>query len=262
MLLRKNLPPHVVKAAVCLALLIATFIIAGSLTGSSSPATHGASAATLASSVDEVPQSTIAKYQLQAQNMARHTQVVIFEDAQFIAAVKTHQVEVYLAAVQQLAVDRYLEAVHAAQMVAVAAYLTAVHQAEVQDAAAAAANPTPSTTASSAQTDAISNSPAAQPSPPSTGNPPGDTVTDFQRAAWDKVNVCEEGGNWHVDGATYSGGLGFTHTNWTQFNTFGFPADAADATPDQQIQVATAFAEYYWHSPDAAPDQDGCGGGY
>ena len=89
-----------------------------------------------------------------------------------------------------------------------------------------------------------------------------DGVTPYQRAAWTRVNLCEEGGDWHVDGPVYSGGLGFSHANWDRFNTFGFPADAADATPDQQIRVAVAFATQYWGSPDAAPDQNGCGGGY
>jgi hypothetical protein len=89
-----------------------------------------------------------------------------------------------------------------------------------------------------------------------------DGVTNFQRAAWDRVNMCEEGGRWNVDGAVYSGGLGFSHANWSQFNSFGYPADAADATPEQQIRVAVAFAVRYWGNPNAAPDQSGCAGGY
>ena len=39
-------------------------------------------------------------------------------------------------------------------------------------------------------------------------------------------------------------------------------ADAADATPDEQIRVAVAFATYYMGGPNAAPDQNGCDGGY
>jgi hypothetical protein len=90
----------------------------------------------------------------------------------------------------------------------------------------------------------------------------GDGVTDFQRAAWDRVNMCEEGGVWNVNGPVYSGGLGFSHANWNQFNTFGYPANAANATPEQQIRVAVAFAVRYWGNPNAAPDQNGCSGGY
>jgi len=72
--------------------------------------------------------------------------------------------------------------------------------------------------------------------------------------------MCEEGGAWNVSGSQFSGGLGFSHANWNQFNTFGYPADAAAATPDQQIRVAVAFATHYWGDPNAAPDQNGCSG--
>ena len=89
-----------------------------------------------------------------------------------------------------------------------------------------------------------------------------DGVTPAQIAAWDKVNICEESGVWNVDGAVYSGGLGFSHANWARFNTFGYPADAADATPDEQIRVAVAFATALMGGPNAAPDQNGCDGGY
>lgn len=74
--------------------------------------------------------------------------------------------------------------------------------------------------------------------------------------------MCEEGGSWTVDGATYSGGLGFSHANWTQFNTFGYASDAAQATPEQQVWVAVQFAIRYYGDADAAPDQSGCDGGY
>ena len=95
-------------------------------------------------------------------------------------------------------------------------------------------------------------------SPPPVVTTSGDGVTDYQRAAWNRVNMCEEGGRWNVDGSVYSGGLGFSHANWNQFNTFGYPSDAANATPDQQIRVAVAFAVAYLGSPNAAPDQNGC----
>ena len=81
-------------------------------------------------------------------------------------------------------------------------------------------------------------------------------------ARWEHVNQCEESGNWAVEGAVYSGGLGFSHANWTQFNTYGYPSDAAEATPEQQVRVAVAFAEHYYGSADAAPDANGCDGGY
>ena len=58
-----------------------------------------------------------------------------------------------------------------------------------------------------------------------------------QIAAWQHVNMCEEGGNWHVEGSVFAGGLGMSRANWSQFNTFGFPADGAAASPLQQIRV-------------------------
>jgi hypothetical protein len=36
------------------------------------------------------------------------------------------------------------------------------------------------------------------------------------------------------------GGLGFYAGTWQQFNTFGFPSNAGDATPAQQMTVADA----------------------
>jgi hypothetical protein len=180
-------------------------------------------------SVNELPQSVLVNRAMQAQGQARHTQAQLAE---------------YVAAVQASQLANFLSAVHASQ---VANSLAAAKQ--QQESAAA--------TASSAQLSSASVSSA-----PASGDPSGDTVTPEQRAAWDRVNMCEEGGAWNVDGPVYSGGLGFSHANWDQFNTFGFPADAADATPDQQIQVATAFAARYYGSADAAPDQDGCGSGY
>ncbi len=147
----------------------------------------------------------------------------------------------------------------------VASYVVAVHQAQLAQFVAAyqRAQFAKFVAAQAAQTPpaAVATAPSAPvDSAPSAGNPAGDTVTDFQRAAWDKVNMCEEGGVWDVDGPVYAGGLGFSRANWAEFNTFGFPADAADATPDQQIQVATQFALHYYGSVNAAPDQNGCGG--
>jgi hypothetical protein len=100
------------------------------------------------------------------------------------------------------------------------------------------------------------------PPAPVSAPPANDGVTAGQIAAWDRVNECEEGGVWDVVGAEYSGGLGFSNANWSIFNTCGYPANAGWATPDEQIRVAVAFATAYWGNPDAAPDQDGCSGGY
>ena len=87
-------------------------------------------------------------------------------------------------------------------------------------------------------------------------------LTAGQIAAWDRVNVCEEGGDWDVDGSGLRRRARHEPGQLDQFNTFGFPSNAACATPLQQIRVAVAFATHYYGNPDAAPDQDGCGGGY
>jgi hypothetical protein len=82
------------------------------------------------------------------------------------------------------------------------------------------------------------------------------SLADF--AAWSKVNICEEGGNWHVRGSLYSGGLGITNSNWRYFSRgMGFPANAADASPAQQIAVAKRIQGKY-----PVPDQHGCTGGW
>ena len=82
-----------------------------------------------------------------------------------------------------------------------------------------------------------------------------DPVTPAERAAWDKVNICEEGGNWHVHGSVYSGGLGISETNWVVYGgQRDFGAEWA-ASPDQQIVVAMRMQRY-------PPDQNGCTGAW
>jgi len=89
--------------------------------------------------------------------------------------------------------------------------------------------------------------------PPPPPPPPGpvDTVTPAQRAAWDRVAMCEEGGNWQADGPRFSGGLGITRANWAIYGGLQYAPEAAEATPDEQIMVA----ERIQASP---PDQGGC----
>jgi len=77
-------------------------------------------------------------------------------------------------------------------------------------------------------------------------------------AEWSKVNVCEEGGNWYVRGGVYSGGLGISDVNWSIYSAgLGFPANAADATPAQQVYVAERIEGGTY-----VPDQNGCGGSW
>ncbi len=80
-----------------------------------------------------------------------------------------------------------------------------------------------------------------------------DTVTPAQRAAWERVAVCEEGGDWHADTYRFSGGLGITRANWDAYGGLRYASEGAEATPDQQIMVAERIQAY-------PPDQDGCHG--
>jgi len=83
----------------------------------------------------------------------------------------------------------------------------------------------------------------------------GDEVTDAERTAWERVALCEEGGNWQADGPVFSGGLGISRANWDAYGGQQFAADGAEATEDQQIIVAMRI------SPNA-PDQGGCTGSW
>jgi len=94
--------------------------------------------------------------------------------------------------------------------------------------------------------------PTAAPAPPAPASPV-DTVTPFQRAEWERVAMCEEGGNWSADGGRFSGGLGITRSNWVAFGGLQFAPEGAMATEDQQIMVAERV------QPDP-PDQNGCRG--
>ncbi len=95
------------------------------------------------------------------------------------------------------------------------------------------------------------------PSPVTTAPPlpamPVDTVTPVQREEWERVAMCEEGGDWSSDGGRFSGGLGITRTNWDAYGGEQYAPEGAMATEDQQIMVAERIES----SP---PDQYGCHG--
>jgi hypothetical protein len=99
---------------------------------------------------------------------------------------------------------------------------------------------------------------APTPSPvPATPTPapagPVDTVTSTQRAEWERVAMCEEGGDWSSAGGRFSGGLGITRRNWSAFGGDEYAPEGAMATEDEQIMVAERI------QPDP-PDQYGCRG--
>ncbi len=98
--------------------------------------------------------------------------------------------------------------------------------------------------------------PAGSPSPPpvaAPAGPPADPVTEAERSAWQRVAMCEEGGDWHASSSRFSGGLGITRANWDAYGGRQFAPEAALASEDQQIMVAERIQP-------TAPDQAGCHG--
>ena len=95
--------------------------------------------------------------------------------------------------------------------------------------------------------------PSAAPAPAPVPAGPVDTVTPDQRAAWERVAMCEEGGDWGFDGSEFSGGLGISRTNWDAYGGTEFAPEGAEATEDEQIMVAERIQS-------TPPDQYGCSG--
>lgn len=62
---------------------------------------------------------------------------------------------------------------------------------------------------------------------------------------WRRIAVCETGLNWRHHNSSYQGAFGFATSSWDQFKPRGYPADADQATPWQQYQVALAIYRRY-----------------
>jgi hypothetical protein len=67
---------------------------------------------------------------------------------------------------------------------------------------------------------------------------------------WQRIGACETGygkrpGNWKHSNANYQGAFGFAVGSWDQFKLDGYPAEAWQATPWQQYQVALAIWRRY-----------------
>jgi hypothetical protein len=62
---------------------------------------------------------------------------------------------------------------------------------------------------------------------------------------WDGIAECETGGNWSMQGSTFSGGVGFANTTWNGFGGREFAPNAGQASREEQIVVAErVYAEY------------------
>lgn len=93
-------------------------------------------------------------------------------------------------------------------------------------------------------------------SAPATTTAPTTTTTTLVSAvtfsAWEKVAWCETHGDWSHYGAQYDGGLGIMPVNWVAYGGLEFAPSAHEATPQQQVLIATRINEGY-----PIPDQDG-----
>lgn len=67
-------------------------------------------------------------------------------------------------------------------------------------------------------------------------------------AVWQRLAQCETGLNWRHNSGTYQGGYGFYYGSWDAFKKPWYPAEAYNATPWQQYQVALAIHRRYGFS--------------
>jgi hypothetical protein len=68
---------------------------------------------------------------------------------------------------------------------------------------------------------------------------------------WWWIARCESGSNppnWRHNSGTYQGGLGFYRGSWDQFKPAGYPAEAYQATPWQQVVVAERIRARYGYT--------------
>lgn len=77
---------------------------------------------------------------------------------------------------------------------------------------------------------------------PSAGNVSGAGLNVSNAAMWDRIAVCESGGNWHINtGNGYYGGLQFAQGSWLANGGADFAPRADLATREQQITVANRY---------------------
>lgn len=67
-------------------------------------------------------------------------------------------------------------------------------------------------------------------------------------AVWDRLAQCETAGNWSMQGARYSGGLGFYNGTWNDFGGRQFAPNAGMATREQQIVVAERVRDRFGYT--------------
>jgi len=90
--------------------------------------------------------------------------------------------------------------------------------------------------------------------------PPEPVIPPAIMAKWEKVAQCEQGGNWHVRGSIYSGGLGITEVNWMAYGGWIYGAEYA-ATPAEQVAIAIKIQALNGYAG-YVPHQNGCERGW
>lgn len=63
------------------------------------------------------------------------------------------------------------------------------------------------------------------------------------------IGVCETGLNYRHHTLDYQGAYGFYSGSWDDYKPKGYPADADDATPRQQLRVAAIIHAKFGFSP-------------
>lgn len=64
-------------------------------------------------------------------------------------------------------------------------------------------------------------------------------VNPADPTVWDQLAFCETRNNWATDSVPgFAGGLGFANGTWTSYGGGEFAQSAADATREQQIEIA------------------------
>lgn len=77
------------------------------------------------------------------------------------------------------------------------------------------------------------------------------TTPHILRVEWQRVAVCEVGGNWKMVGPAYSG-IGFANSTWLSYGGARFARLAGLATADEQIVIGMRVTKGW------VPDQSGC----
>ena len=73
---------------------------------------------------------------------------------------------------------------------------------------------------------------------------PAVIVDPSDPGVWDALAHCETRGNWATDSVPgFAGGLGFANSTWSSMGGGEFAESAADATREQQIEIAQRVLE-------------------